>query len=168
MSKAKGNTGERELAAHLKNIFDGSFIRVPSSGAYTGGKNAYRKEYLSDGQIRSSKGDIIPPDFMPKLVLEVKFYKEFAYHQLFMPGGCSQLDKWIGQNIDAVDDGDVWFVVFKINRRGWSIAIPKHIADQCVFSASHCFYKSEHGDFVVTEAISYFEENKETLLRLCA
>lgn len=165
MSKAKGNSGELELCKKLKAIFNGSFIRVPNSGAFTGGKNAFRKEVLSENQTRSSKGDIIPPDFMPKLVLEVKWYKDFLFHQLLQPGPCPQLDEWIGQAMDAVDSGDVWYVAFKINRRGWYIAIPHEGSSVYTFKNS-CDYAGDHGRFIVTDCLGFFEDNRDIVLSL--
>lgn len=162
MSKRKGNAGELELCKKLKDIFNGSFIRVPNSGAFTGGKNAFRKEHLSDGQNRSSKGDIIPPDFMPKLVLEAKFYKDFRFHQLLQQGPCTQLDEWISQAQDAVDEGDIWFVCFKINLRGWFIAIPKDDTQYVV--GNHSYYSSKYGEFIITSALEFFVNNKEMIL----
>lgn len=165
MSKSKGNSGERELCKHLTGIFGGSFIRVPNSGAFTGGKNAFRKETLSEGQQRASKGDIIPPDFMPKLVLESKWYKDFRFHQLVIPGGCPQLDEWIGQALDAVDSGDIWYVTFKINLRGWFIAIPMD-GPTYEITGSHALYEGKHGKFIVTEALGFFNTNKDKILEL--
>ena len=60
-SKTKGSSWEREVATHLSELYKASFIRVPNSGAYIGGKNTVRKEFLHEGQIRMMKGDIIPP-----------------------------------------------------------------------------------------------------------
>lgn len=168
MSKSKGNRGELELCKKLSAIFGGSFIRVPNSGAFTGGKNSFRKETLSENQNRASKGDIIPPDFMPKLVLEAKWYKDFLFHQLIQPGACSQLDEWIGQALDAIDDGDLWYVAFKINRRGWYIAVPAAGADQYQFGNRAYYTSPEYGDFVVCEAETFFATNREVILRLAA
>ena len=42
-SKNKGNNWEREVANNLSTLYKESFIRVPSSGAYVGGKNNVRK-----------------------------------------------------------------------------------------------------------------------------
>jgi hypothetical protein len=167
MSKRKGNSGELELCKKLKEIFGGSFIRVPNSGAFTGGKNAFRKELLSEGQNRNSKGDIIPPDFMPKLVLESKFYKDFRFHQLLQPGPCVQLDDWIGQSLDANDPGDVWFVCFKINLRGWYIAVPFETSSEYEFE-NHVHYTGEHGKFIVTSALEFFAANRDVILRQTA
>lgn len=167
MSKRKGNAGELELCKKLMAIFGGSFIRVPNSGAFTGGKNAFRKEILSETQNRTSKGDIIPPDHMPKLVLEAKFYKDFRFHQLLQPGPCAQLDEWIDQAMDAVDDGDVWFVCFKINLRGWYIAVPVE-GSETYFFENHCRYTGDYGTFLVTSAIEFFTQNRDVLLRQTA
>jgi hypothetical protein len=167
MSKRKGNAGELELCKKLKEIFNGSFIRVPNSGAFTGGKNAFRKEQLSDNQNRASKGDIIPPDFMPKLVLESKFYKDFRFHQLLQPGSCIQLDEWIGQSLDANDPGDVWFVCFKINLRGWYIAVPFEGSSEYTFE-NHVHYTGDHGKFIVTSALEFFAANRDIILKQTA
>lgn len=167
MSKAKGNSGERELCKKLGEVFGGSFIRVPNSGAFTGGKNAFRKATLSDIQNRTSKGDIIPPDFMPRLVLEAKWYKDFRFHQLITPGGCPQLDDWIGQAKDAIDDGDVWFVTFKINLRGWYIAVPEDMAQHYDFG-NHARYTGLHGTFRVCELDEFVTANRDILLKLTA
>jgi len=61
-SKIKGSAFEREMAKFLSEKYDESFVRVPNSGAYIGGKNQKRTDVLSEGQIRAFKGDIIPPD----------------------------------------------------------------------------------------------------------
>src|SRR5690606_18510619 len=98
---------------YLSELFGGSFIRSANSGAFIGGKNAARKSNLSEGQIKGLKGDIVPPDDMPRLVLEAKFYADFRFHQLLQPGPQPVLDEWIAQAMDAIDEGDLWFVCFK-------------------------------------------------------
>ena len=47
-SKTKGKTWERDVVLFLSELYKQSFIRVPNSGAYVGGKNEYRKAYLSE------------------------------------------------------------------------------------------------------------------------
>ena len=84
-SKTKGNAGENELCRIFAATFGGSFKRVFASGAFTGGKNAHRRQALSHSQLQSSKGDIHTPDHLPKLVIESKLYAEFPYHQ-FLTG----------------------------------------------------------------------------------
>lgn len=166
-SKNKGSGAERELCKFLGEVFDGSFIRSANSGAYVGGKNAFRKQTLSEGQVKNLKGDIVPPDFMPKLVLESKFYADFRFHQLMQPGPTPQLDTWIAQCLDAVDEGDLWMVAFKINLRGWYVAVPECFLKDFVFG-NHCMYTGEHGTFCVTDLKEFFTRNKDAVLKLSA
>lgn len=118
-SKNKGKSGERELCKILEGYFGGSFIRVPGSGAYVGGKNNVRKDVLSEGQIRNSKADIITPDHMPKFILESKFYADFPFHMFLTSPNVPILDGWIEQQKNIIDPGDFWMICFKINRKGW-------------------------------------------------
>lgn len=166
-SKNKGSGYERELCKFLGELFEGSFIRSANSGAYIGGTNAFRKKHLSEGQVKNLKGDIVPPDFMSKLVLEAKFYAEFRFHQLLQPGPMVQLDEWIGQCLDAIDEGDLWMICFKINLRGAYVAIPEQFANDFVFG-NHCLYTGEHGTFRVTDLKQFFTDNREAVLRLSA
>ena len=50
-SKTKGSSFEREVAKDLSELYEDSFVRTPSTGAYVGGTNVIRKERLSEGQI---------------------------------------------------------------------------------------------------------------------
>lgn len=166
-SKNKGNEGERELCKILTGIFNGPFMRSANSGAYVGGKNAFRRGNMSENQVRNTKADIIPPDFMPMLVLEGKWYKEFRFHQLMQPGPQPQLDEWIGQTIEAVDPGDLWMVCFKINLRGWYVSVPELFFNDFVFG-NHCMYTGIHGTSKVTDLKEFFNTNKDAVLRLSA
>lgn len=168
-AKSKGNSAERELAKFLMATFGGSFIRVPNSGAYVGGKNAFRREFLSDGQVRNAKGDIIPPGHMPRLVLESKFYADFAFHSLLTPGNVPQLDTWIKQTVECVDPGDLWFVAFKINRKGWFTCMSYDVAMQNNFKLeNHCVYSDGKNKYIVTELNQFFINNKDLILQLSA
>ena len=71
-SKIKGNAGERELCKLLSEIFLGSFVRVPNSGANVGGKNVHRRASLSTTQDRAFRGDIIPPRSSPEIDYRIK------------------------------------------------------------------------------------------------
>lgn len=166
-SKNKGSGAERELAKFLSELFDGSFIRSPGSGAYIGGLNNFRKAHLSAGQIGTVKGDLVCPDFMPKMVIESKFYKEFRFHQLFQPGPCAQLETWIAQCGDVVDPGDFWLIAIKINLLGWSIVIPEEFIDAFLFE-NFVDYTGPQGRFYVTELKSFFENNRDAVLALSA
>jgi hypothetical protein len=157
-SKTKGNGAERELCKIWEGVFGGSFVRVPNSGAATGGLNSFRRQYLSETQNRIFRGDIIPPDFMPRLVLESKCYAEFPFHALLTPGGIPLLDSWIKQTLDAVEPGDLWFVCFKISRRGWFIAAPQTDGWGV---GNYCEYTGVHGKFVVTDLATFLASNQD-------
>jgi hypothetical protein len=165
-SKNKGNAGERELCKILGSIFDGNFQRVPSSGALLGGKNAFRRQILSENQVRSFKGDIIPPDTMPLLVIEAKSYAQFLFHQLLTPGNCPQLDEWIKQTIESADPNDVWFVCFKVVRIGWYVAVPD--INQDYIFGNYASYEGTHGKFKITDLKEFFTTNKQLVLNLTA
>lgn len=46
-SKNKGNSYERDLGKFLAEVYGGSFIRSANSGAFVGGKNAFRRSTMS-------------------------------------------------------------------------------------------------------------------------
>ena len=47
-SKNKGKSWERDVCLFLSDLYNESFIRVPGSGAFIGGTNQFRKDYLSE------------------------------------------------------------------------------------------------------------------------
>ena len=115
-SKNKGSNFEREVASFLSEKYNESFTRVPYSGSFIGGKNSFRKNTLTEGQTRSFKGDIIPPDDWIYFNCECKFYESFAFHSLYTKNPL--LEKWIDQMLDAADPDDMNIVIFKINYQG--------------------------------------------------
>ena len=121
-SKSKGKSFEREIANFLSDLYEDSFTRVPDSGAFTGGKNAIRRETLSEGQIRAHKGDIIPPDDWKYFNVECKNYADFSFHQLFTTGPVPLLEAWLEQLMDAADPGDSNALIMRFNRKGRYIA----------------------------------------------
>ena len=163
-SKRKGNAGERELCKLLSAIFSGSFVRVPNSGALVGGKNVHRRQTLSKTQDRTSRGDIIPPDHLPRFIIESKSYRDFQFHQLLQSGTCPVLDGWIKQTIDIIDPGDQWFVAFKIVLKGRYIAVPEAACADYTFG-NYCAYSSPHGAVRVTDMLSFFNNNNEQITR---
>jgi len=82
-AKAKGNAWEREVAKHLSEIFNENFMRVPNSGAYTGGANIFRVSDLTESQRRMMDGDIIVPESISNWKFECKNYKELDFHGFF-------------------------------------------------------------------------------------
>lgn len=162
-SKIKGNSGERELCKHLSTILGGSFIRVPNSGAFIGGKNIHRKSTLSEAQTRHRKGDIVPPDHLPRLVIEAKSYADFPFHLLLRPAPLPKLDQWIGQTLEVADPEDAVFVAFKINRIGWTVVLPEAEAASYVLK-NHARYTGDHGAWCVTDLLDFFETNRHQVI----
>ena len=121
-SKQKGKAFEREVAQFLSGLYNTTFTRVPDSGAFTGGKNSFRKNHLTEGQIRAHKGDIIPPDEWKYLNIECKSYSSFPFHQLFSNTLIPILEAWLEQTLEAADPGDCSTLLMKFNRIGRYIA----------------------------------------------
>ena len=159
--KTKGNTGELKIAKFLTEQFEAKFMRVPNSGAFLGGANAHRKSQMDAQQINYFKSDIIPPSHMHKLVIESKFYKAFPFEKLSGNSAIPQLDTWIKQTLVTVDEGDMWFVVVRINHKGtWACFDAKWLPHLQV--ANHTRYFS----YVWCEFESLFENNKQQILTL--
>lgn len=155
-SKNKGTQFEREICDSLKKTFNLPFIRVFSSGAYTGGKNIHRKKTLDENQIMINDGDISPPMQLKNMKIECKFYKEFSFHKLY-DESYSIIDGWINQS-ESLDK--ICFLIFKINRRGIFV-LYKNIYKFIV--NNHSSYK----DYIVARYDKFFERNKDALLDLC-
>lgn len=153
--KAKGSSWERHCCSLLSESMGGNFMRVPNSGAYTGRTNAHRKDNMSDGQILLARGDIIPPDEYPNFVAECKFYKDFKFHQLYT-NNCPQLDEWIGQTLDCVDEGNFWLLMIKINRRGSFVVFDEKYKSKFDLQSYTC-YKS----YIFTDLETFLTHNKE-------
>ena len=117
-SKTKGKTWEREVVLFLSELYQQSFIRVPNSGAYVGGKNEYRKAYLSEEQIKLMRGDIVPPLHYPNFLAECKNYANFPFHLLGHNHRIKLLDKWIDQVENDAKEDDAWLLFIKITRKG--------------------------------------------------
>lgn len=156
--KAKGSGFEREIAKYLSELYGESFIRAPGSGAYVGGKNQARTQFLHEGQIRSFKGDIVPGESFSKMNAECKFYQDFPFH-LLLTGECKQLDSWLDQLMDVADEDDMNILFMKFNRKGRYIAVQPKLTwkiDTFVFYAS-----GKRGDWIITEFDSFFKNNAE-------
>lgn len=116
-SKAKGNSWELEVAKFLSEKYNASFLRVPSSGAFVGGKNNFRKSTIDQAQLQSKKGDIHPPQDWKHFNVECKSYADFPFHQLWF-ADVKILDSWIAQQKDVEDEGDLNLILIKISRKG--------------------------------------------------
>ena len=155
-SKNKGSGFEREIAKYLSEKYSESFIRAPGSGAYVGGKNQSRTQFLHEGQIRSFKGDIVPGQSFPKLNVECKFYADFPFHLLLL-GEHKILDSWLEQLLEVADPDDLNILFMKFNRKG------RYVAVQCKLTwitDNFFFYGSvKHGDWYIMEFDSFFKHN---------
>ena len=110
-SKTKGKSWERDVCLFLSELYNQSFIRVPGSGAFIGGSNQFRKETLSDEQIKLSRGDIIPPEHYPYFLAECKNYADFPFHQLILRNDIALLNSWIDQvEHDVTSEKDIWLL----------------------------------------------------------
>lgn len=164
-SKIKGSGFEREVAKYLSDTYGEPFIRnVSGSGAYIGGRNSFRKQSLSEAQIRHTKGDIVPPETFAKFNAEAKFYGDFAFHQLFTVN--SLLESWLEQLMNVADEGDVNILFMKFNRKGRYIAV-QAIHPWVVTNTSHVRYTSpKFGEWMIYSFENFFNLNTHLLKNL--
>ena len=153
-SKQKGNRWEREVAEHLTQVFGLNFCRVPNSGAFIGGKNEVRKQFLSENQILLATGDIIVPDELKHISLECKSYKEFSFQSLFTSN--KLLNSWIDQ---AKTSGKKWFLLFKISRAGGYVVF--HSKQKWSVAGRNILY---YGSYTICSIDGFFEANKDLIL----
>ena len=155
-AKQKGNSWEREVAKNLSEIFNENFLRVPNSGAYTGGANVFRVSDLTEAQRRMMDGDIIVPPCMSNFKIECKNYGEFCFHQLFDTN--KTLDKWITQ----AESGILWFLLIKVTRKGSFVVFSKEL--QSVFSyENYLHYKDK---YIITSYNNFWNINADTIRQL--
>jgi hypothetical protein len=113
-NKNKGKRGEAEICKMLESVFNLSFMRVFTSGSFFGGKNIKRFDKYTKQQQDLNEGDIVVPEELSHFSIEVKNYKDFAFHSLFS-GKCSILDKWIEQASQTKKP--FWLLFFKITNK---------------------------------------------------
>ena len=158
--KAKGSSFEREIATFLTKTYNESFIRAPGSGAYVGGKNQSRKEFLHEGQVRSFKGDIVPGQSFPHFNAECKSYADFPFH-LVLTGDSKVLNIWIDQLMTVAEPNDCSILFMKFNRKGKFVAVQ---ANNDWILDNYIYYKTKnHNDWLIAEFISFFKHNTELL-----
>lgn len=164
-AKTKGSGYERQVADFLTNLYGEKFLRAPGSGAYVGGKNSVRKEFLHEGQIRTFKSDIVPGQSFPRMNIECKAYKDFPFHQLFS-GNVKILDAWITQATTAEDAGDLTMLCMKFDRKGQFVAVRYTTPGLKV--ENNLIYDSEtHGRWLMMEHSRFWALNSDTVKNLC-
>jgi hypothetical protein len=166
-SKSKGNSFERQIADFLTQLYGEKFMRVPGSGAYIGGKNTHRKQFLHEGQIRTFKGDIIPGESFSRLNAECKSYRDFPFHQLFS-GSVKILDSWIDQCTAVADPDDFNIIFMKFNRKGTYVAVQAQPNSTDLTYTRHFNYTSGlNGHWFIMDHDLFWELNADTVRQLC-
>jgi len=155
-AKQKGNAWERDVAKDLSETFNENFIRVPNSGAYTGGANVYRIDQLTEQQRRMMDGDIMVPPCLSRFKIECKNYKSFDFHQLFNEN--KTLDKWITQ----AEFGLLWFLVIKVTRKGSFILFREDISNKFLYK-NYLLYKQK---YIITDYREFWVNNEDAIRRL--
>ena len=128
-SKNKGNSWELEVAKFLTATYNESFLRIPSSGAFVGGKNTFRKSQIDSAQLQGKKGDIHPPEAWKHWNIECKSYADFPFHQLWY-ADVKILDSWIQQQHEVEDEGDLNLILIKISRKEKWVVYPQNLGFQ--------------------------------------
>lgn len=156
--KQKGSSFEREIANFLTKTYGETFIRAPGSGAYVGGKNQARKQFLHEGQIRSFKGDIVPGQNFPKFNAECKSYKDFPFNLVFS-GDCKLLNNWLDQLMTVSETNDFNILFMKFNRKGSFVAVEQKIKWK---TNNYMVYSSpKFGDWIIVDLFKFFEDNAD-------
>ena len=125
MQKNKGNGWERDVCKYFGELFGGNWTRTLGSGNFLGGKNAFRRQFVSKNQSQMMFGDISAPDEY-NVIIECKAYKDISFNKI-IDGNCAQLNTWIQQNEDDLKtkgDNSFQMIVFKINGRGKYVCLP--------------------------------------------
>lgn len=159
-SKNKGRSFENDVASYLSKLYQESFIRAAHSGAYVGGSNSVRKQYLSENQIKSFKGDIIAPDSWQYFNAEAKSYADLPFHQIFQ-GECKQLENWIEQLMTVADTHDLNILFIKLNRKGRFVCVPSNIT--WVANNFAYYTTKKYGDWILLNFETFFANNKDLL-----
>lgn len=165
--KQKGNSWELFISAYLGETLGGNFMRVPSSGAYIGKSNAYRKANMSTNQVAAMKSDLIPPDDLRKLNIEAKSYANITFHHI-IDGCCKQLNSWIEQTEAPADDGDLSFTIFKITRKGSWCVFKRELEGHFKLDSYVVYKKDDINSYIVTDFKSFFKNNKDAIRGLAA
>lgn len=160
-AKSKGNALERVVCELMKETFGGSWLRVPTSGAFTGGLNAWRKEAISKKQTGAMTGDIIPDDSMQGLAIECKNYADFSWSGVML-GKNKQLDGWIDQAAEAAKgDNNLWLLIMKFNNQGiWAVY------DKNKFSNFELSNYMVYKDYIITNFKEFIVNNKQQIIDL--
>jgi hypothetical protein len=157
-NKNKGKRGENAVCKLLESIFNLSFMRVFTSGAFFGGKNIKRFDKYTKNQQDLNEGDIVVPEELSHFSLEVKNYKDFAFHSLYN-GKCSILDGWIKQAENTKKP--FWLLFFKITHKNTYVCYLKEY--NLLTKENYTFYKNK---YIIEIAEEFLKNNKNKILNL--
>ena len=158
-SKTKGSSWERDVAKLLTDLYDETFLRIPTSGAFLGGVNNHRTSSLDQSQIGSRRGDIQCPYDWKHANIEAKNYQDLSFHQLIQQE-CKQMDIWIDQTLEVAKSDDINIIFFKITRKGSYVAVqdfPYLDKDRSL----------QYKDWFIFELQLYFDQNKTPFKNAC-
>ena len=165
-SKNIGKAFEREVANAMTLFFGLPFQRIPNSGAFIGGANAFRISTMSKSQVLLARGDIIVPDELSHMMIECKKRAGIAYNQLFQEEGCKEINVWIDQvliDYKACPDVTLFLLIFKSNRQGKFACFLKDF--KLIYHQNHINYFYKGKSFIITEFNTKFLElNKDLML----
>ena len=137
-----------------------------SSGAFVGGKIAARKEFLSNGQIKNPKADIVPPDDF-NIVIESKAYGDFPWHRLIQQEAIPQLEVWLEEIYACIDDNDFWLLCVKIDYKGWFVLFDPNFSTFDYLNHSTYYSPTHKKTYIITAPLEGFlENNKDKLIAL--
>lgn len=162
--KTKGNNWERQLADILGGIFELPFQRVPNSGAFLGGSNAFRRNDLDAKQERIMTGDLIVPEKLNHCSFECKFYKSFDYHLLYKQN--KQFEDWVKQAKEGCNINQIWFLCIKANRRDPIVAAENFELYEAFSHVNFTSYKFENKHIYIADLKSFFNYAKDFLLSI--
>lgn len=156
-NKNKGKAFERQICEILGKTFGLNFQRIPNSGAYVGGKNAFRYETLTEEQRLLADGDIIVPSELSHISMECKSYKDFSFSGLFL-GQNGLLDGWIKQASET--QKPKWLLFFKINNKGIFVVYDLNKFPLDLQKENYHIYKNQ---YLIQSVDEFLIKNKERM-----
>ena len=137
-----------------------SFDRVPHSGAWLGGKNAFRATNARNDMVDIMTGDMVTPEGW-RWVCECKNHEDIPVHQLFFGTECKVIDEFLGQICDDSEtSGKEPLLVFKVRKKPYSFK-KKFIDELKEADISVPKVNSVTTGIMVAELVEYSDELKD-------
>jgi hypothetical protein len=150
-SKNKGKRFETEVSKLLNKMFDTTeFARTPGSGAWSGGKNALKRQGVANYAVETLRGDLITPEDFP-FTVECKHYKDRPSFDKILSGNESTLDKWLSEaEYDASNSNKYPLLIFKKTHVGMFAVIPINSLPKNFLELNLSFIK--YNDYIIIQA----------------